>query len=216
MTSTSQLSVATPPTASSVTPTGSSELTDQLLERARAIGPMLREQSDVAERERRLPKAVFDALGEAGFSRMLVPRSLGGLEVDPVTCARVVEEVASHDSAAAWSLQSGNVNAFFSARLPDDGVDELLGANPSTIVAAACHPPQQAIEVDGGFRVSGFVDCGNAGVADPYQDLALCARSVAYNFGPDFVPVLFAKYGLDSVDEAKLAYCNPLSIRKAA
>jgi aminoglycoside phosphotransferase len=57
-----------------------------------------------------------------------------------------------------------------------------------------------------GYRVSGFVDCGNAGIADRYQDLALCARSVAYNFGAELVPVLFAKYGLDEVDEAKLAY----------
>jgi alkylation response protein AidB-like acyl-CoA dehydrogenase len=134
---------------------GSSELADQLLERARSIGPMLRAHADVAERERRLPKAVLDALAEAGLQRMLVPRSLGGLEVDPVTCARIVEEVASYDSAAAWSLQSANVNAFFSARLPDDGVEEMLGANPNVIVAAAFHPPQQAIEVDGGFRVSG-------------------------------------------------------------
>jgi len=58
----------------------------------------------------------------------------------------------------------------------------------------------------GGFRVSGFVDCGNAGIADPYQDLALCARSVAHNLGEEWVPVLFARYGLDRVDEQKLAY----------
>lgn len=58
----------------------------------------------------------------------------------------------------------------------------------------------------GGFRVSGFVDCGNSGVADPYQDLALCARSVAGNLGEQWVPTLFAKYGLPSVDEDKLRY----------
>ena len=58
----------------------------------------------------------------------------------------------------------------------------------------------------GGFQVSGFVDCGNAGIADPYQDLALAARSVAFNFGEPLVRVLFAKYGLAQPDEAKLAY----------
>lgn len=131
------------------------EVRDQLLERARAIGPLLREQSGIAEQERRLPKAVLDALAEAGFQRMLLPRSLGGLEVDPVTCARVVETVASFDSAAGWSLQSSNVNAFFSCRLPDDGAAEILGKDPDTIVAAAFHPPQQAVEVEGGFRVTG-------------------------------------------------------------
>lgn len=58
----------------------------------------------------------------------------------------------------------------------------------------------------GGFRVSGFVDCGNAGVADRYQDLALCARSVAQNLGPEWVPTLFANYGIQRADDAKLAY----------
>jgi aminoglycoside 3'-phosphotransferase-2 len=58
----------------------------------------------------------------------------------------------------------------------------------------------------GTLRVSGFVDCGNAGVADPYQDLALAARSVAHNLGPQWVPTLFAKYGLEHPDESKLRY----------
>jgi aminoglycoside 3'-phosphotransferase-2 len=58
----------------------------------------------------------------------------------------------------------------------------------------------------GGFRVSGLVDCGNAGIADRYQDLALCARSVADNLGPEWVPALFARYGVEHVDEQKVAY----------
>jgi aminoglycoside phosphotransferase len=58
----------------------------------------------------------------------------------------------------------------------------------------------------GGLRVSGFVDCGNAGIADRYQDLALCARSIGHNFGQQWVPKLFARYGIDRADESKLAY----------
>jgi aminoglycoside phosphotransferase len=58
----------------------------------------------------------------------------------------------------------------------------------------------------GGLRVSGFVDCGNAGIADRYQDLALCARSIAHNFGQEWVAKLFARCGLDRADESKLAY----------
>jgi alkylation response protein AidB-like acyl-CoA dehydrogenase len=85
----------------------------------------------------------------------MTPRSLGGLEVDPVTCAHVVEVLASADSAAAWSLQSANVNAWWASRLPEEGVAEIYGSNPSAMVAAAFHPPQQAREVAGGYRVSG-------------------------------------------------------------
>jgi len=67
--------------------------------------------------------------------------------------------------------------------------------------------PNVLLVTDGaGVHVSGFVDCGNAGIADRYQDLALCARSVVHNLGPEWVPALFARYGLEHVDEAKVRY----------
>jgi aminoglycoside phosphotransferase len=89
---------------------------------------------------------------------------------------------------------------------------ELLASDPGEEHRAFTHGdyclPNVILEEDGsgGYRVSGLVDCGHAGVADPYQDLALCARSVAHNLDPDLVPVLFARYGLDRVDERKLEY----------
>ncbi|HLJ81410.1 MAG TPA: APH(3') family aminoglycoside O-phosphotransferase, partial [Ktedonobacterales bacterium] len=54
--------------------------------------------------------------------------------------------------------------------------------------------------------ISGFIDLGRAGVADRYQDLALAARSLAYNFGPGWEPLLWQAYGLTSVDAAKREY----------
>jgi alkylation response protein AidB-like acyl-CoA dehydrogenase len=131
------------------------ELTQQLIDRARELAPLIREHSEEAERERRLAKPVQDALIAAGFQRLLTPRSLGGLEVDPVTCARVVEEVASVDSAAGWALQAPNVNVWWASRLSDQGAEEFYGSNPSVLMAAAFHPPQQAIETTGGYRVTG-------------------------------------------------------------
>ena len=128
---------------------------NQLLEKARDIGPLLLENSSVAERERRLPRAVFDALAAAGFQRLMTPRSLGGLELDPVTVARVIDEVSLFDSAAGWALQPGNAGGWWSARLPTPAVAEIYGPNPNALVAAAFHPPQQATRVPGGFRVSG-------------------------------------------------------------
>jgi alkylation response protein AidB-like acyl-CoA dehydrogenase len=126
-----------------------------LFEVVKEIGPKLQEAGPEAERERRLPKRAIDLLAEAGLQRMFTPQSLGGLEVDPVTCARVIEDVARFDSAAGWALQAGNSGAWWSARLPDEGAQEIYGGNPNVLMAAAFHPPQQAIEVSGGYRVTG-------------------------------------------------------------
>jgi indole-3-acetate monooxygenase len=65
-----------------------------LIDAARHILPVIRDHNEEAERERRLSRAVLNALTDAGLLRMCTPRSLGGLEVDPLTCARVVEEIA--------------------------------------------------------------------------------------------------------------------------
>ena len=126
-----------------------------LLERAKQLEPIIRGQADKGERERRLSRDVFEALGQAGLLRMYVPSSLGGLEVDPLTCARVVEEVASFHSAVGWALMVANSVAWWCARLPADGVEQIYSAGPDSFVATAFHPPVSAEEVEGGYKISG-------------------------------------------------------------
>ena len=53
---------------------------ETLLSKARELGPLIRQHAAEAERERRLSKPVIDALNGAGITKMLLPKSLGGLE----------------------------------------------------------------------------------------------------------------------------------------
>ena len=55
-------------------------------------------------------------------------------------------------------------------------------------------------------RISGFIDWSRAGVADRYQDLALAARSLAYNVDGDWEAQLWAGYGLAQPDQEKLTF----------
>jgi aminoglycoside phosphotransferase len=54
-------------------------------------------------------------------------------------------------------------------------------------------------------KLNGFVDWGNAGVADKYQDLALLSRSVGYNFGAEWEEKVFEFYGVE-LDSQKLHF----------
>ena len=74
------------------------------VERACALAPEIEARADQIEQERRLPEPVLAALFEAGLFRLLLPRSLDGGEVDPVTFARVMEEIAKADASTAWCL----------------------------------------------------------------------------------------------------------------
>ena len=145
----------TPPSTTSAADATRRGAEAALFERIQELAPVIRQHADAAEQERRLAKPVHQALIASGFQRMLTPRSLGGFELDPVSCASIVEEVAGIDSAAAWVLQAPNVNVWWASRLSDEGAEEFYGSDPSRMMAAAFHPPQQAIEVPGGYRVTG-------------------------------------------------------------
>lgn len=86
---------------------------------------------------------------------------------------------------------------------------ELMGTRPRDEELVFTHGdyclPNVLIDRVAG-RVSGFVDLARAGVADRYQDLALAARSLAYNFGRGWEPYLWEGYGIVGPDPAKLAF----------
>ena len=96
-----------------------------LLAAARALGPLILEHRAEGERNRRVPAAVVRAMKEAGLIRMMTPKSLGGLEADPVTCARVFEEVARFDSAASWILQAANSGDALAVRVLEEAGEHL-------------------------------------------------------------------------------------------
>ena len=131
------------------------EADTSLIDAAREIAPIIQKHKEEAERERRLSRPVLNALRDAGFLRMFTPRSLGGLETDPITRALVVEEISRHDSAAGWTLENPLDWAFFCARLPDEGAEEIYSNGADIVIAAQFGRPLNATSTEGGYRISG-------------------------------------------------------------
>ena len=128
---------------------------ETLITTARGLGPVLAKHAETTERERRLARPSIEALRTAGLFRLFTPRALGGLETDPVTFARVVEEVSAFDSAAGWAFQAGNTGAWWSSRMSSDGVAEVYANGPDVMMSASFSPPHRAEEVSGGYRLTG-------------------------------------------------------------
>lgn len=160
-----------------------------LLDRARALRPLLSAGADQTERERRLPEPVVEALAAAGLFAMLVPRGLGGGQVDPETFLRVVEEISQSDANAGWCLNQVVLISLAAGSLPEDAAAEIWGHDPRAVVAGTAIPSGTAVVVEGGYRVSGrwaFASgCQHAtwilGVATVLQD-------GAPRLGPNGVP----------------------------
>src|SRR5215469_16246712 len=74
------------------------------VERARRLAPMLKDAADEIEEHRELPERVVAALVEGGFFKLLIPRSLGGAELHPLTYVQVLEEIGRAEPSTAWSL----------------------------------------------------------------------------------------------------------------
>jgi alkylation response protein AidB-like acyl-CoA dehydrogenase len=123
---------------------------------AAALRPVLRDYREEIEREQRLPQALVERLRAAGFYRLLIPRSLGGLQVDPLTYLRVVELLAEGAGSVGWNIANNSIGQLVTLGLPDEGVRELYAHGADTgIAGTAVQGGGQAVPVDGGYRVSG-------------------------------------------------------------
>lgn len=127
---------------------------ESLLDAVEQIAPILREHAAEAEERRRLSDAAAAAIKEAGLYRMWIPRAYGGLELDPMTGCRVVEEVAGIDSAAAWNLALSAGATLFPAFFDEKAAAEIFGDGDG-VMAGVFFPPTEAVSVEGGFRLTG-------------------------------------------------------------
>ena len=118
------------------------------------IAPVIAAAADEAERARRLPPALLDALHGAALFRLLLPRRFGGAETPLPRYMAVVEAVAKVDGSAAWCLGQGNGCAMAAGSVDPAVADEIWGADPRAVLAWGPGKGRAAPE-DGGFRVSG-------------------------------------------------------------
>ena len=133
------------------------ELTGQILvERARALQPLVRSFADRADAERRLPPELVRALAQAGLFRIAVARSCGGAEADPRAQILAIEAISAADGAAGWTLMIGiECLGMASAMLRPDVAEEVVASHPEVVFSGALNPLGRATAVEGGFRVSG-------------------------------------------------------------
>ena len=125
------------------------------LEAARLLAPSIRSAADQIEEARELPRALFEALADAGLFHLLVPRTLGGAELDLPSYIRVVEELGKADASTAWAINQGGVFATYAACLPPDVARLVWIDTPRGVVANTPDPSATAIPVEGGYRVTG-------------------------------------------------------------
>jgi alkylation response protein AidB-like acyl-CoA dehydrogenase len=123
-----------------------------LVDRARALQPLIASEADEIERTRRLTPAVTSALIENELYRALLPRSFGGHEVPLEIFMQMQEEIAKADASTAWCLGQCAVCAMTAAYLEPDAANEIFNTPPGILAWGAINHEVKA--VPGGYMAN--------------------------------------------------------------
>jgi alkylation response protein AidB-like acyl-CoA dehydrogenase len=133
-----------------------------LVEKARALRPLIEHDAAQAEAESSTTDVVVDALAEAELFWILVPRDLGGAEAGIEDALAVFEELAYADGSTGWSAMANVTSSAFAAIYSsDDAAKTMFNADARGIHAGMLGPVGSARAADDGFVVSGRYQFGS-------------------------------------------------------
>lgn len=127
----------------------------RLLERVRALGPMIAENAAEAEKQRKPVDTVIDALKETGVFKALVPRRFGGYEIDNDTFIDIGLAVAEACTSTGWVTTFYIEHNWILSQFPRETVEAVLGAQPYILAPASITPNGQAKKADDGYVLNG-------------------------------------------------------------
>ena len=138
-----------------MTATETSTSTQQLVERAKALRPLLQKNAAKTEEDRRVAEENIQAIADAGLFRITIPKRYGGYEVNIHTKLEVSAALAEGCGSTAWAVTLINVCNWFTSLFSQQAQDEVFGADPNARVAGVLAPSAKTRRVDGGLIVTG-------------------------------------------------------------
>jgi len=128
----------------------------KLTEAAERLIPLIEAEADTSEKAQHQSDKVIAEMRKAGLYSMLLPKALGGGELDFVDAMRIVERLAWADGSAGWCLMvAGVMGASAGSFLPEAGAKMIYGKGPDVTLAGNGVPRGYARRVDGGYRIKG-------------------------------------------------------------
>ena len=128
---------------------------EEMVRRAEALVPVLRERSAACEAARSCPAETMADFDAAGFLRICQPACFGGLELGWDVLCEVGQILARGCGAQAWVSTVMGDHAQIASGLAIEAQEEIWGENPGARLCASFPPIGVARSVPGGVRFSG-------------------------------------------------------------
>ena len=129
---------------------------EELLARAEALVPALRERAPRAEQLRRLPDETIADLHASGLFRMLQPARVGGSELPYRALFELTAVIGQGSGSTAWVLGNLAAHHWLLGMWHPQGQDEIWDESPDSLFSSAlAFARGRAQRVEGGYRLTG-------------------------------------------------------------
>jgi 3-hydroxy-9,10-secoandrosta-1,3,5(10)-triene-9,17-dione monooxygenase len=129
---------------------------EELVSRARALAPKLRERAVRAERDRNIPQESVDEFIDAGLIHTLQPKRWGGYEHDHEVAFDISVELGkSTCGSSAWCLNYLADHACILALFPEEAQHDVWSRNKAACIATSAAPTGKVALAPGGYRLDG-------------------------------------------------------------
>ena len=135
-------------------PTGNG---DELLARAAALVPVLRERAAETERRRWLAEETVRDLRAAGLLRAVVPKRFGGHEIGWDALLAIISELGRGCGSTSWVYGVWTDHSVYVGQFPEAAQEEVWGDNEDAVIGSGLAPTSgTATRTDGGYLLSGL------------------------------------------------------------
>jgi alkylation response protein AidB-like acyl-CoA dehydrogenase len=126
-----------------------------LVERAKALRPLLMHNADVTDEERRIPEENMQALAAQGLLSLGIPARFGGLEAPIRVHLEVSAALGEACGSTAWVAQNINAAEVVAGMFADRAQQDVWGENPRARVVGSQAPTDDVKRVEGGWQIGG-------------------------------------------------------------
>ncbi len=130
----------------------------ELVDRARALAPLLRAWAPRHEASRRVSDEAIAAMREAGLFRIMQPAACEGWDMHPRALFEVAREIARADTASGWILCLAGVHPWLLGMFEPRFQDEVFAQGRDAVVPVLSGGVGRGVQValeDGAIRLSG-------------------------------------------------------------
>jgi 3-hydroxy-9,10-secoandrosta-1,3,5(10)-triene-9,17-dione monooxygenase len=132
----------------------------ELIDRIKALVPLLEQHAEQAERDRKPVDAVMKAIEDTGAYRYFVPKAYGGYEFSLEGFMDLGMALGEGCLSTAWVVTFCMEHNWLLGLYDKEAQDDIFGRQPYIIAPGALAPKGQAVPVEGGYRVTGRWEWG--------------------------------------------------------